>query len=166
MQNNRPIEGQEMLRDMLKQAPRDVPPALIRDNARISTLPYYKLAAVLVWLGAVYTTYLMISSLQEGTPLAVALPVALGVQFVFTMAEKPIMYGRAGIFTYAVFGLDALINAGGIHPALANIGRSPVAKMFVSVGVASDVGPLPALALAFVCGMIIAIAPEALWKQR
>ena len=143
---------------------------LIRTNERparaLPTLPYYKLAGVLVWFGAVYTTWLMISSLQPGTPLVIALPVALGVQFVFTMAEKPIMNGRAGIFTYAVFLLDALINAGGLYPALANVGKTPTAQMIASAGTPADVGPLAGILLALVIGAIIAVAPEALWKQR
>lgn len=143
---------------------------LIRTNERptraMPTLPYYKLAAVLVWLGAVYTTYLMITSLQVGTPLVIALPVALGVQFVFTMAEKPIMNGRAGIFTYAVFALDALINAGGLYPALANVGKTPTAQMLASAGTPTDVTPFAGILLALVIGCIIAVGPEALWKQR
>lgn len=136
------------------------------DELLRTNLPYYKLAGVLMWLGAVLTTYLMIASLQPGTPLVVSIPIALGLQFVFTMAEKPIMHGRAGIFTYVVFALDSLINAGGLHLALANISQSPVAKMFASAGVSPDVEPLVAIALALVCGMIIAVAPETLWRQR
>jgi hypothetical protein len=150
-----------MLDELLSSSPR--PPVT---RAAVPTLPYYKVAAVLVWFGAVYTTYLMIASLQPGTPLAIILPVAFGMQFVFTMAEKPIMTGRAGIFTYAVFLLDALINAGGMYPALANIGRTPTAQMLASAGTPSDVGAWASVLLAIAMGCIIAVAPEALWKQR
>jgi len=138
----------------------------ITRRASMPDVPYFKVASVIVWFGAVYTTYLMIASLQPGTPLSIAIGVAIALQFVFTMAEKPIMHGRAGIFTYAVFLFDALINAGGLYPALANVGKTPTAQMLASAGTSPDVGSLAGVILSLAIGAVIAVAPESLWKQR
>lgn len=128
--------------------------------------PGSKIAAGLAWLGAVYATYLMVTGLQPGTPVTIALPVALVVQFVFTMAERPILSGRPGIFTVAVFVLDSLINAGGVFPALKNIGRTPTAQMIAAAGTPATVEAWPAILISLVVGAIIAVAPEALWRMK
>lgn len=128
--------------------------------------PGSKIAAGLAWCGAVYTTYLMLVGLQPGTPAQIAIPVALVVQFVFTMAERPILTGRPGIFTVVVFLLDALINAGGVFPGLRNVGGTPTAQMLASAGTAPTVEAAPAILLSVVVGAIIAVAPEALWRMK
>lgn len=126
----------------------------------------YKVAAGLVWLGAVYTTYLAMAALQPGTPWFVVLPIAAGLQYVFTMAEKPILHGKIEIFTGVVLLFDGAINAGGLFPMLRNVGQTPTAQMAAAGGVPADVGNLPAILLSFVLGLIIAAAPEALWKMQ
>lgn len=128
--------------------------------------PGGKIASVVAWFGAVYTTYLSVAALQPGTPLLIATVTALVVQFVFTMAERPILRGRPGAFTLIVFLLDALINAGGIFPALRNIGNSPTAQMIAAAGTPANVASWPAILIALVFGAIIAVAPEALWRMK
>lgn len=149
----------DLLNGLLKEAP----PLPAR-----SALPFpgTKIAAGLAWLGAVYATYLMCVGLQPGTPVTIAIPVALVVQFVFTMAERPILRGRPGIFTIAVFVLDSLINAGGVFPALKNIGRTPTAQMIAAAGTPATVEAWPAILISLVVGAIIAVAPEALWRMK
>ena len=126
----------------------------------------YKVAAALIWLGAVYTTYLALDAIQPGTPWFIILPIAAGLQYVFTMAERPILHGKIEVFTGAVLVIDGAINAGGLFPMLRNVGQTPTAQMIAAGGVSSDVGSLPAILLSFVFGLIIAAAPEALWKMR
>lgn len=151
----------DLLNGLLRAAPA-APPM----GSALPRFPGGKIAAGLAWLGAVYTTYLMFVGLQPGTPASVAIPVALVVQFVLTMAERPILAGRPGIFTVAVFILDTLINAGGVFPALRNVGRTPTAQMLASAGTAATVETWPAILLSLVVGAIIAVAPEALWRMR
>lgn len=126
----------------------------------------YKVAAGLVWLGAVYTTYLAVSALQADTPWFIMLPVAAAIQYVLTMAEKPVLQGKIGIFTVVVLLIDGVINAGGLFPMLRNVGQTPTAQMAAAGGVASDVGSMPAILLSLLFGLIIAAAPEALWKMK
>jgi hypothetical protein len=128
--------------------------------------PLAKIAAVLVWFGAVYTTYLALASLQAGTPWFITLGMAAATQFVLTVAERPILNGRPSWFTGGVLLIDALVNAGGIFPLLRNVGSTPTAQMAAAGGVAPDVGNIPAILLSLVFGLIIAAAPEALWRMK
>lgn len=152
-----------MLDELLSSSPR---PQATR--AAVPTLPLTKIAAGIVWCAAVYTTYLTVNSLLQPTPppLYIAIGLALLGQFVFTAAERPIMTGRAGWITYIVFAFDALINAGGLFPALANVGKTPTAQMFAAAGTPADVGTYAGILLALAIGAIIAVAPEALWRMR
>lgn len=140
--------------------------SLLKPMGRAPSIPGGKIAAGVAWLGAVYTTYLSVSALQPGTPLTIAVVTAFIVQFVFTVAERPIMRGRPGIFTIAVFILDALINAGGVFPTLRNIGKTPTAQMIAAAGTPATVEVWPAILISLVVGGIIAVAPEALWRMK
>lgn len=153
--------GGDLLDDLLDSAP--------PEPLRLPTLPrisHGKVAAVLAWLGACYTTYLAVVGLQPGTPAQIAVAVALVVQFVLTAAERPLLRGRPDLFTVAVLLMDAAINAGGIYPALKNIGQTPTARMLIDVGVAATVDAWPAVLISLAFGAIIAAAPEALWRMR
>lgn len=152
----------DLLDDLLAQ-PYDPRPIRAPALPRIS---HGKIAAGLAWLGACYTTYLAVVSLQPGTPTQIAIAVALVLQFVLTAAERPLLRGRPDLFTGAVLVLDAAINAGGIYPALKNIGRTPTAAMLTDVGVAASMDVWPAVIVALLFGAIIAAAPEALWRMR
>lgn len=154
-----PVRSDDLLNGLL----RDAPALPTRTTPRVSGT---KIAAGLAWLGAVYATYLMVTGLQPGTPATIAIPVALVVQFVFTMAERPILNGRPGIFTIAVFILDSLINAGGVFPALKNVGRTPTAQMIAAAGTPATVEAWPAILISLLVGAIIAVAPEALWRMK
>jgi hypothetical protein len=125
-----------------------------------------KIASLLTWFGAVYTTYLSVQALQPGTALVVMVVTAFVVQFVFTVAERPILRGKPGMFTAAVFILDALINAGGVFPTFRNIGKTPTAQMIAAAGTPATVDVWPAILISLVIGGIIAVAPEALWKMK
>jgi len=128
--------------------------------------PGSKIAAMLAWCGAVYTTYLTVYSLQSGTPWMISIVVALVMQFVLTMAERPIMQGRPGFFTIVVFVFDAVINAGGVFPMLRNVGKTPTAQMIAASGTPATVEVWPAILISLVVGGIIAVAPEALWRMK
>jgi hypothetical protein len=156
LKNGKPVDDEALVAALLAGAP----PASASPTKR--AFPGGKIAAVLAWLGAVTTTYMMLTGLQPGTPIVIAIPIALVVQFVFTMAERPILSGRPGIFTIAVFVFDALINAGGVFPWLKNIGRTPTAQMIAAAGTPATVEAMPAILISLVVGAIIAVAPEAL----
>lgn len=134
--------------------------------SRRASFPLAKLAAVLVWFGAVYTTYLALASLQSGTPWFISLGMAVATQFVLTVAERPILNGRPTWFTAGVLIIDALVNAGGLFPLLRNIGKTPTAQMVAAGGIAPNVDMLPAILLSVIFGLIIAAAPEALWRMK
>lgn len=135
-------------------------------TTRRASLPLAKGAAILVWLGAVYTTFLALASLQAGTPWYITLGMAVATQFVLTVAERPILNGRPSWFTGGVLLIDALVNAGGVFPLLRNIGQTPTAQMAAAGGVAPEVGMAPAILLSVIFGLIIAAAPEALWRMK
>lgn len=140
--------------------------SLLKPMGRAPSIPGGKIAAVVAWFGAVYTTYLSVQALQPGTPLLIMTVTAFVVQFVFTVAERPIMRGKPGLFTIAVFILDALINAGGVFPTLRNIGKTPTAQMIAAAGTPATVDVWPAILISLVVGGIIAVAPEALWRMK
>lgn len=125
----------------------------------------YRVAAVLVWLGACFTTYLALVALQPSTPWYILAGFGVTLQATVTIIELP-MWRRKGFnwLSLLVLAIDVLINAGGVFPAIARIGDTPTARMLQSGGVPSDMGALPAIALALVLGVIIAAAPEVLWQ--
>ena len=137
-----------------------------RPAAREGGLTGEQVAGGLIWLGAAYTTYLMVASLQPGTPWRISLIVGVVVQFVFTICERRVMRWPPSVFGAIVFLFDAAINAGGLFPMLRNVGQTPTAQMLAASGVAPTVAVAPALLLSFVVGAIIAIAPEALWRVK
>lgn len=143
------------------------PPA--RSQAAL-TLPagitHGRVASVLVWIGACATTYLALAALLGDAPWYVLLGTATIIQFVFTAAERPLFRRRGrDMLSFGVLLLDIGINAGGVFPALANVGRTPTAAMLQAGGMPADAGALPAILLALFVGAIIAAAPEALWQM-
>lgn len=135
-------------------------------SRRASSISGSKIAAVVAWIGAVYTTYLSVQALQMATPWHIAIATAVVIQFVLTMAERPILSGKPQAFTLVVCVFDTLINAGGVFPTLRNVANSPTAQMFAATGTPATVGTWPALIISLVVGAIIAIAPEALWRME
>lgn len=165
--HNQPLEQEELLREMIaRERPRPVVPPAPAPRTHGFTLSPSKIAAGIVWCGAVYTTYLTVDSLQPTTPLPIAVGLALLLQFVFTATERSILTGRPDVIACIVFAFDALINAGGIFPALVNIGKTPSAQMLAAAGTPADVGAIPAILFALLIGGSIAVAPEALWKIK
>lgn len=122
------------------------------------------IASIVVWCGAVYTTYLAVERLRPVADWLLLLGIAAALQFCMTAAERPVMLRKPDLFAIGVFLIDTLVNAGGVFPLLVNIGQTPTASMLAAGGVAPDVSVYPAIVASLVVGAIIAIAPEALWR--
>jgi len=133
---------------------------------RIKAIKRNQIASIIAWFGAAYTTYLCVLALEPKTEWLTALGIGMVFQFVFTVAERPFLQRKASIFTYLVLAVDAIINAGGIYPALANLSDTPPVEMIASVGIDSTVSSAARLLIALVLGVIIALAPEALWRME
>ena len=126
----------------------------------------FKFAAIAVWIGACFTTYLALAALQPDVPWWILAIAGVAIQGTVTVIELP-MWRRKGFnwLSLVVLVGDVFVNAGGLFPALANVGNTPTAKMLQAGGVPADTGALPTILLALALGAIIAAAPEALWQM-
>src|SRR6266496_2604167 len=99
-------------------------------------IPWSKLAAVMAWFGGVFTTWLFISASALSLPLYIGLPAAALIQWVLTIAEKPlwrVMLRRKGgkfvILGIVVTIVDAVFNAAGIYPYVGRLAYTNVGMM-------------------------------------
>lgn len=132
------------------------------------TLNPRKIAAAMAQLGSFATTYGCIIALggkgYTGFFLAVA------VEFFLMMGKSLVFDGRktgADAFGWMAVAADTFLNAGGIWPAVQTLDKAPSWIMLKQgMGLAGDIGSLPALIVALVLGYLLAVAPHRLWRER
>lgn len=135
-------------------------------------IPWSKIAAIIAWLCGVFTTYLFIATSAMDVPWHVSLIAAFVIQWVLTIAEKPlwkVMLRRKGgkfvILGVVVTCIDGVLNAAGIYPYVGRLAQTNVGTMLSEVlGVSQTMGTRSAFLLAFAIGLVIAALPEYLWE--
>ncbi len=135
-------------------------------------IAWSKIAAVVAWFGGVFTTWLFISASAISLPLYIGLPAAAIIQWVLTIAEKPLWRvmlrrkgGRFVILGVVVTVVDGIFNAAGIYPYMSRLAQTNVGSMLSEVlNVSQDMGPRSSFILAFAIGLVIAGLPEYLWE--
>jgi hypothetical protein len=136
-------------------------------------LQWNKIAAVLAWLGGVYTTYLFFTRAMPELPMPFALAVAGLIQWLFTLAERPLWRyllkrsgGKfAGVAVVVTIG-DGLLNAAGVYPFMGRLAQTDLGLMLSEVlTVEPTMGNRAAFLVALLIGLLVASLPEALWES-
>ncbi len=137
------------------------------------TIAWNKVAAFLAWFGGVFTTWLFFQAAIAELPWFIALTAAGLIQWMLTLAEKPLWRyllkrggGKLSGVALIVTLLDASLNAAGIYPFTSRLAQTGVGQMFAEVfNVQAAVSAQPSFLLAFLIGLLLASLPEALWES-
>ena len=123
-----------------------------------------KFIALVLWGLSCYATYQFCISLA-GQGLAV-LAVAVIAQTALTFGESSIWRGDISAVGVVALALDAFTNIGGVFYYIGNLENSASWQAFATTfGASTDVSGPTQLFLSIVVGVLLAAAPEALWKQ-
>lgn len=127
-----------------------------------------RIAAAMAQLGSFATTYGCIMALggkgYTGFFLAVA------IEFFLMMGKSLVFDSKksgADAFGWMAIAADTFLNAGGIWPSIQLLDKAPSWIMLKEgMGLAGDIGSLPALVVALVLGYLLAVAPHRLWREK
>ena len=123
-----------------------------------------KLIALILWGLSCYTTYQFFVSLAGEGPVVLA--IAIIAQAALTFAESPVWRGDISAVGIVTLILDTFTNIGGLFYYIGNLGKSASWQAFAGTfGASTDISGPTQLFLSVVIGVILAAAPEALWKQ-
>lgn len=136
-------------------------------------LTWNKLAAILAWLGGVFTTWLFFRSAMPELPYIVGIVAAGVIQWTLTLAEKPLWRyllkrsgGRLAGVAVVMTLIDALLNAAGVYPFTSRLAQTDLGRMLAEVfGVQAAMSAQPSFLVAFLIGLLVASLPEALWES-
>lgn len=145
----------------------------VKSEPRIQRgIAWSKIAAILAWLGGVFTTWLFIATSAASLPWYIGVLAAALIQWILTIAEKPlwkVMLRRKGgkfvILGVLVTCVDGIFNAAGIYPYIGQFAYTNVGTMLSEVlNVSQAMTPRSSFILAFAIGLVIAALPEYLWE--
>ncbi len=126
-----------------------------------------KPVAAVLWLLACVTSFQLIAALTPGMALEYQAGIALMSQIVLTWMERPVLHGKPNKMSGAALLIDTLVNAGGAFPFALRVSATPTAQMVsMAAGLSNEVTPLAAMVVALVAGLLLAAAPEAVWRWR
>jgi len=127
-----------------------------------------KLVSIASWCVAVWTTQEFLQPLvgsESAAGAALVLWAAL-MQAVFTWGESPIWKAQGSWWNYGVLVLDVITNVGGLYFFVTKIDDTDSWRAFnEGLSTTGSLNPLAALALSIVLGVMIAAAPEYLWRK-
>lgn len=122
--------------------------------------------AVLAWVVAWWTTTEFLTPITEGanwTPLA-----ALILQAIFTGSESAIWAGKGRWYNWLMLAIDVITNIGGLYFYMTRLDKTDSWAAFQQ-GLSAPPGgvePLTALIISVIAGVLLAAAPEMLWKSQ
>lgn len=117
-------------------------------------------AAALAGLGSYATTLLFVWAV--GVPGWWGVLVAAVVEFVLTMCKD-----IGGPVAWGAHGIDTLLNGGGLYAYVLQLDQTPTwAMLAAGLGLDGDLRSLPALVLSLGLGLVLSLAPLALWRGR
>ena len=121
----------------------------------------YRLCSIVLWCAACYTTWRFLDALAPGTPWLAAVV----VQAVFTVIESDFFKGQRNIVTVAATAVDSVINAGGLWVYTQHVDRTQSWEMVQAMSnTTGGVSALSAGILALLLGVVLAAAPERMWR--
>jgi hypothetical protein len=123
-----------------------------------------KLIALVLWGLSTYATYQFVVSLAGQGVATIA--IAIVAQAAFTFGESPVWRGDMAPVGLVALAIDTFTNIGGLFYYIGNLENSDSWRAFASTfGASGDVSGYTQLFLSIVVGVMLAAAPEALWKQ-
>jgi len=136
-------------------------------------IPWSRFAAILAWLGGVFTTWLFFHAAMPELPWIIGVAAAALIQWTLTLAEKPLWKyllkrsgGRLAGVAVVMTLIDALLNAAGIYPFTSRLAQTDLGRMLAEVfGVQAAISAQPSFLVAFLIGLLVASLPEALWES-
>lgn len=124
-----------------------------------------KLIALILWALSCYATYQFFMSIS-GVGLA-AFFISIIIQAALTFGESPLWRGDINGVGVVALAFDAFTNIGGTFYYIGNLGKTASWQAITATfGTSNDVSGYTQLSLAIVVGVVLAAAPEALWKQQ
>jgi hypothetical protein len=122
--------------------------------------------AVIIWIAGAAASYAGIMAMLKDVPVWLGVIIAVVTQLVLTFVERPALAGRANLASIGALLMDVALNAGGLFPALRNVGETPTAQMLISVfHLEPGISPIAAFLLSLIVGYIIAATPESMVRQ-
>jgi hypothetical protein len=129
-----------------------------------------KAVAALAWGIGVWTTHLFMGVLtrgDSGNPADWTLFAALIFQAIMTAGESPLWRGKGQWWHMVVLAIDSVTNVGGVFVYITRLDQTDSWVAFnTGLGTTGGLNPLAALVVSLVVGVIIAAAPEFLWRQQ
>jgi hypothetical protein len=129
-----------------------------------------KVVAALAWGIGVWTTHLFMQVLTKGdsgSPADWTLFAALILQAILTAGESPLWRGKGQWWHMVVLAVDSVTNVGGVFVYITRLDQTDSWAAFnTGLGTTGGLNPLAALVVSLVVGVIIAAAPEFLWRQQ
>src|SRR5262245_55778431 len=127
----------------------------------------WKPLAVVIWLLACVTTWQLVAAVTAGVDWRLQVAIGVGLQAIFTALERPVLHGKPNRISVIVLGIDALINAGGVFPYAMRMGGTPTAQMVsAATALQPQMTPWAAIGVSVLIGVLLAAAPEAVWRWR
>jgi hypothetical protein len=132
-----------------------------------------RIAAFAAWLLSVWFTALLFASAGELPILGIGGLLALALQAMLTIAERPIWryaYKRNGgkillMGVLITLADGVLLNGAGIYPAIGTLTKTPVGFMLTdSLALAPTIDKVPAAVIAAFIGTVVAGLAEYLWE--
>jgi hypothetical protein len=125
-----------------------------------------KLVSVASWCVAVYTTAAFLKPLAQVEAIADVVLWAALLQAVFTWGESAIWRGQGSWWNYAILVLDTITNVGGIFFLVTRLDQTDSWKAFnEGLSTSGGLAPMAALLLSAALGIMVAAAPEFLWRK-
>jgi hypothetical protein len=133
-----------------------------------------RIAAIIAWLVGVFFTVLFLLGTAPSLGWLPALIVAVCVQFLLTIAERPLWRwalrrkgGKFVGFGIVVTLVDGAINAGGIYPYVPRLAETGLGKMLIEVfGLSPNISTPSAAVIALAIGLLVACLSEYLWEME
>ena len=125
-----------------------------------------KLVSVASWCVAVYTTAAFLKPLTQVDTIADVILWAALLQAVFTWGESAIWRAQGSWWNYAVLVLDAITNIGGIYFLVTRLDQTDSWRAFnEGLSTSGGLAPMGALLVSAALGIMVAAAPEFLWRR-
>lgn len=123
-----------------------------------------KLIAVILWGLSCYATYQFFVSVSGEGPAAFL--ISITAQTALTFGESSMWRGDITGVGIVALAFDTFTNIGGTFFYIGNLEKSASWQaVATTIGASSDVSGYTQLFLAIFVGVVLAAAPEALWKQ-
>jgi len=124
-----------------------------------------KFIALILWGLSCYATYQFFVSLAGEGPAVFF--VALTAQAALSFGESPMWRGDISGVGVIALAFDTFTNIGGTFYYIGNLEKTASWQAFTTTfGARSEVSSYTQLFISIVVGMMLAAAPEALWKQQ